>query len=342
MNVHYRMASALVLVAPELLAQAPQTLAATRSLATIAAYAGKPRIERGGLAKALFAALRVDPRTPVAPLALLGAGGDPRADYVLRADPVHLVADRERGLLVRPIDDLSADEALGLVRMLDRHFAGDDLRFEAVRPDAWFARRREPAGIATTPPDVAQGQPLAASMPSGPDSGTWKRWQNEIEMMLFEHPVNGAREARGAPAVNAVWFSGGGRLAEVGALPPTFATGAQSSIGDLARGLARAAGTAERCADIAHAVARANDAEGGGNRFVVAVLPRAIDAQAAESTALAPALELLARGTLSAIHLVADGHGAAAAWTAKPPGAWRRLSNRMSPGRFRIPAAGER
>src|SRR5258707_13045446 len=30
--------------------------------------------------------------------------------------------------------------------------------------------------------------------------------QNEVQMAWFEHPVNEAREARGLPAVNSIWF----------------------------------------------------------------------------------------------------------------------------------------
>src|SRR5690348_10157790 len=100
------MANTLVLVVPGLLALRSEALAGLSSLSTLARYAGAPRIDTYGIAAALFAALGMDAKTPVAPLALLGAGGDPRDDYVLRADPVHLAADRDRVVLVQTIDDL--------------------------------------------------------------------------------------------------------------------------------------------------------------------------------------------------------------------------------------------
>ena len=56
-------------------------------------------------------------------------------------------------------------------------------------------------------------------MPRGADGGTWKRWQNEIGMLLHEHPVNVEREANGNVPVNGVWFWGGGRLADVSRVP---------------------------------------------------------------------------------------------------------------------------
>ena len=330
------MAPALVVVVPGLLAQPPQALAAMPALATIAAYAGRAQVETGGIAKALLAALGIPGDTPVAPLALLGAGGDPGSDYVLRADPVHLAADRDRRLIVQTIDDLSNADAEALVRMLDRHFAGDDVRFDAVRPDAWFARRPKPATIATTSPDAARGRDAAASMPSGPDGAIFRRWQNEIEMMLHDHPVNRAREARGALPVNAVWFSGGGRLADVAALPPTFVTAPPSPLGDLARGIARAAGGAAASDDIAHAVARAANA--GGDAVAIAVLPHAVDT-GPERRALAPALALLDTRAVTALHVVADGNGMATRWTARRPGIWRRFAMRASPPTLTLPPA---
>lgn len=329
------MANALILVVPGLLAQPPQALASMRALATIAADAGKPHVQTGGLAKALFTALGVAPDTSVAPLALLGAGRDPGEDYVLRADPVHLATDRDHGLLAQTIDDLRAEDADALGRMLDRHFADDDLRFEIVRPDAWFARRREPARIATTPPDAVRGRAAAACMPSGPESGLWRRWQNEIEMLLHDHAVNREREAHNALPVNAVWFSGGGRVADVPALPRAFVTAPPSPLGDLARGIARVAGT-DAADDVAHAVSRA--VEAGGDAVALAVLPRVVDVADLETRALAPALALLDARRVSAVRLVADGNGTAIAWTARRPGLWRRLTMRTSRRAFAMPS----
>jgi len=334
------MAHALVLVVPGLLALPAAQLAATRSLATLGGYAGAPHSHTEGIAAALFTALGVAPTTPVAPLALLGAGGDPGADYVLCADPVHLVADRDTVVLAQVIDDLPAGDADVLVRMLDRHFADDDLRFEAVRPDAWFARRRQPARIATTPPDVARGRNLVAHLPRGSDSGTWKRWQDEIEMLLHEHPVNAAREARREPAANAVWFWGGGRLAEVGRLPPAIVTAPDTRLGAVAHGIARhGAPAAPRIDDdLSHALARAAR-HGAAAVVVLAVLPPvAGDLRAVDATWLAPALALLAARRIASLHVVADGNGAAATWTARPPGLWQRVAARASRHAFEIPS----
>jgi hypothetical protein len=57
--------------------------------------------------------------------------------------------------------------------------------------------------------EVAGGD-VQAHLPTGSDAGVWHRTFNEVQMLLHGHPVNEARESRGAPAVNSVWFWGGG------------------------------------------------------------------------------------------------------------------------------------
>jgi hypothetical protein len=40
----------------------------------------------------------------------------------------------------------------------------------------------------------------------------WRTRMNEIQMLLHDHPVNQAREARGERAINGLWCWGGGKL----------------------------------------------------------------------------------------------------------------------------------
>jgi hypothetical protein len=339
---HYRMANSLVLVVPGLLAQPLQRIAGVPALRALARYADPPRSEPRGIAAALFAALGIAPATPVAPLALLGASGDPGDDYVLCADPVHLVADRDTVLLVQTIDDLSQADVETLVTMLDRHFSDDGVQFEAPRPAAWFVRRREPADLVTTPPDAARGGNLIASLPRGADSGTWKRWQNEIEMLLYEHPVNAARELRGMPPANALWFWGGGRMADVAPVPPTIVAAPQTRLGDLARGIARRGGRdcAPSNADPARLVALADganiDTAGAPMCCVAVTAPLGDDLERVAATSLVPAMDLLTTRRIAALHVVGDGNGTAATWTATPPTLWQRLAARVSPRAFEV------
>ena len=303
-------------------------------------HAAPPRSEPRGIAAAMLSAIGAAESAPVAPLALQGTGGDPGDDYVLCAEPVYLVADRDTVVLAQVVDDLDEDAAHALVAGLNRHFADDDLRFDAVRPDCWFARRHAPTDLVTTPPDAARGHRLIASLPRGRDAALFKRWQNEIEMLVHGHPVNAAREARGAPPVSAVWLWGGGRRDDEGALPVTRVVAAEGRLGDVARGVA------------AHGDGMSSPLprEGGWARIlddasvpstvthVLAVLPGTIDLLAFDRDWLAPALaEALAR-RVERVMLVADGHGAAATWALGRPRLWQRVVARTARRPFAIPA----
>ena len=342
------MAIALVLIVPGLLTRPERELASMRALAMLCRHASA-RVERNGIVAAIFDAIGMPPGSPVAPLALLGAGVDPGDDYVLLAEPVHLAADRDRGISAQAIDDLSAADAVRFVQTLDAHFRDDDLRFEAVRPNAWFARRREPAQIATTPPDAARDAERLANLPTGADSALWRRWQNEIEMLLFDHPVNIARESRGEQAVTAVWFWGGGRLADVALLPRLTVAAPPTMPGDVVRGIAlhgksasgtARAGTAAPAAedanrDLGDIVAQAQHYK-GTPVMVVSGKDSDIDARA-----FAPALEHLVARKLDSVTIVANVAKGVVVLKAKPPTLWQRLMQ-LRPSPLRIPTAGHR
>lgn len=58
------------------------------------------------------------------------------------------------------------------------------------------------------------GKDINHHLPTGKDAKPWHAALNEIQMLLHEHPVNEAREARGEPPVNSVWLWGMGKLPE--------------------------------------------------------------------------------------------------------------------------------
>ncbi len=189
------------------------------------------------------------------------------------------------------------------------------------------------------------------NLPSGADAGTWKRWQNEIEMLLHAHPVNIAREAEGLLPANGVWFWGGGRLADVGPLPRVVVAAAPGRIGDVARGIAQHGhGVATRLQpedDATNAIGRAAAlaSPAGAQRVSVVVVLSAIDSAkdvaSLETQWLSPALNALSRNRVVGLHVIADGNGAAAIWNVSPPRLWRRIIARMRRKPFMAPSPPE-
>jgi hypothetical protein len=149
---------------------------------------------------------------PIAALTLLADGIDPADGYWLRADPAHLHAARGE-LILTACGRLgqTQPEADALVASLNQHFAPESLQFHAVRPYRWYVRAAQAQDLVTIPPSAALGHNVDRLLPLGEHALAWHRRLNEMQMLLHEHPVNTAREARGAVPVNSVWLWGGGR-----------------------------------------------------------------------------------------------------------------------------------
>ena len=176
---------------------------------------------------------------PVAPLLAVAANIDPGGAYWLMAEPVNLLVGQLDVRLGAVVDDLSADDAAALVAMLNSHFAGDGLRFIALSPARWLIAATDLQQLVTHPADDAVGAPIFAFLPDGPDAARWRRWQSEIQMLLFAHPLADERERTGRAAVNGVWLSGGGVRVGAQEAPHIASMYADAS---LPRDLARACG----------------------------------------------------------------------------------------------------
>jgi hypothetical protein len=59
---------------------------------------------------------------------------------------------------------------------------------------------------------AVSGRNINDLLPSGGDGLQWQRYFNEIQMFLYEHPLNLARETRGELAINSIWPWGGGTM----------------------------------------------------------------------------------------------------------------------------------
>ena len=150
---------------------------------------------------------------PVAPLTLLAEGVAPDQHFWIRADPVHLVVDRDR-LVLTDADAfrISAAEAMALTRTLNDALSADDLTLLAPDAERWYLRLTQAPRIVTHPLAEARGSSVDAFLPGGEESRRWQALTNEVQMLLHEHPVNEQREARGAASINSVWFWGAGRF----------------------------------------------------------------------------------------------------------------------------------
>jgi hypothetical protein len=178
---------------------------------------------------------------PLAALTYLSDTGEQSPGYLLRADPVHLRADQSS---LRLFDSygfsVTQAEADELVVAFNDFYTERGWRLAAPRPQRWYLSLPADPGMTTTPIGNVAGQVIDPCLPQGDAAADWHALLNEIQMLFHAHPVNSAREQRGEPAINSLWFWGGG------VLPATVQTRADRVITDhpLGMGLAQQAGIA--------------------------------------------------------------------------------------------------
>lgn len=148
-----------------------------------------------------------------APIAAISAAYDglPQGNW-LRADPVNLRLQRDQLLLSSAL--LSVEEAQQLCSSLNEYFAGQGMEFFVPHPQRWYVRLDVLPNIRTTPLPQLFGCNIRGDMPTGEDAAHAHKLFNEIQIMLYAHPVNDVREARGESTINSVWLWGEGKLDE--------------------------------------------------------------------------------------------------------------------------------
>ncbi len=161
----------------------------------------------------------IDPQpgrdAPVAAITRVADFGVIDNDWWIRADPVHLAAQRD-GLILHPDPGLTAAESERLTTELNEALAADGWLIKSTHPGRWYLKQAGEPRITTTPLNEAAGRNVHALLPQGDDRRLWHTRLNELQILLHTSPVNADRETRGLMSANSVWFWGGGRLPRLG------------------------------------------------------------------------------------------------------------------------------
>jgi hypothetical protein len=152
------------------------------------------------------------PQTPNAALAWQRAGNEAGSAYWLYATPVHLVLQRDSFSLSEPAPlPLEENEIEALTSAFNQHFSQDNMQF-FWHEKQWFLRLDNNPSIQTSAPEAALNKDISAFLPTGDGAMQWASFSNEIQMLLFEHPINQEREAKRLPIINSIWCYGGGQV----------------------------------------------------------------------------------------------------------------------------------
>jgi hypothetical protein len=117
---------------------------------------------------------------------------------VVMADPAHL--------------HLSDEESQQLLQAMQPFLQEDGLQVTWHSALLWHAQGALLANLPTASLDRVIGQNVKDWMPNSPAARPLQRLQSEMQMLLYNHPVNDARDARRQHTVNAFWLHGAGTL----------------------------------------------------------------------------------------------------------------------------------
>ncbi|TFZ01380.1 hypothetical protein [Ramlibacter rhizophilus] len=160
-----------------------------------------------------------------------GDGHAPRAAWDLRRQgedpagaawgwitPCHWAVATDH-VRMQPPESLALEEgdSRALLDAMAPYFEEDGLQLRYQEPLRWLARGELLRGLACASLGRVSGAVVDDWLPRGPEARPLRRLQQEMQMLLYTHPVNEAREARGLLPVNSFWLSAAGALPEAAA-----------------------------------------------------------------------------------------------------------------------------
>jgi hypothetical protein len=116
-----------------------------------------------------------------------------------------------------PPGDLALDDysASALLAAMAPYFLEDGITLApGGRPGTWLATGEVFRDLRSVSLDTLLGRHLTRSLldGAGTPAATLRRLQNEMQMLLYTHPVNETRQQQGLAPVNSFWVSGAGVL----------------------------------------------------------------------------------------------------------------------------------
>lgn len=127
--------------------------------------------------------------------------------------PVHLHVGTEQFTMTDPatlaLDEPSSRELLDAVRPL---LESEGFTLHWASADRWLGAHPMFEEIQTASLDRVIGRNVDPWLPDQRAARLLRRLQNEVQMLLYTHPLNDRREAAGLLTVNSFWASGNGRL----------------------------------------------------------------------------------------------------------------------------------
>lgn len=137
---------------------------------------------------------------------MLGFGLQPGQDSWFIINPAHIDIARNH-LSISDTRRLELDDGHARALYDTARPLFDELGKTLLYGDAqtWFMRAGDWDTMNTASPDAAVGLNLTDWLPTGPAAVEFRKLQNEVQMLWFEHAANVERESRGQQSINSFW-----------------------------------------------------------------------------------------------------------------------------------------
>ncbi|KQT09562.1 hypothetical protein [Ramlibacter sp. Leaf400] len=158
---------------------------------------------------------------PFAAWEMRRAGRDPGAAPRAWVTPCHWRVGTGHVFMLHPQElQLDAQESQALLAAMQPYFEQDGLRLAYEAPTRWLAEGDLFGRLPCASLDRVVGRVIDPWMPKGDSGKPLRRLQQEMQMLLYTHPVNEERSRGGQLPVNSFWVSGNGAL-PADAAPPS-------------------------------------------------------------------------------------------------------------------------
>ncbi|MGC4061605.1 MAG: hypothetical protein QM749_12465 [Aquabacterium sp.] len=134
--------------------------------------------------------------------------------------PGHWLMGRDHLTLLDPQTlGLGDGESRALLEAVRELFESDGWTLQWGTASRWYASHASLEGLPTASLERVIGRNPDVWLTDHPQARMVRRLQSEVQMLLYQHPINDAREAAGLATVNSFWLSGCGKPPASTALP---------------------------------------------------------------------------------------------------------------------------
>lgn len=125
--------------------------------------------------------------------------------------PGHWLMGRDHLTVLDPhTQSLGEAESRALLEAVRPLFEDDGWTLLWGAPTRWYAAHASLQGLPTASLDRVIGRNPDVWLTDHPQARMLRRLQSEVQMLLYQHPINDQREAAGLSTVNSFWLSGCG------------------------------------------------------------------------------------------------------------------------------------